>query len=589
MIVTFPQVGGAGSGTPAAGVTGAALLTGALASVLLLVWAAPACGDGPPCEIVWSGVESVGTSVLEDAAGFEGGTPLEEADLQAAAERIVNAYRAQGYLDASAVISTSEGEKNTVSIAVCEGRRFAVGAVTLEGTSKLSARDLISRCAGLRRGAPMTQDGIERSIEELLRAYGEAGYAGCRVSPKEFTYNIDGSVDVALQISEGRRCVVERLDVSGGKTKSSTACRTAGLKAGEPFDPWSMGEVVSRLSSSGLFSRVESPVIRRGSADSLVVIEVPVVEPPSSSVSGLLGYSGRQGGAVGFLDLELGNILGTAREGAFRWENSGGGLSSYSAGYVEPWLGGLPISLELGVNHLAQDTTYSTTGFSADLNVDSGGMLSFAVGAGREKTALAGETEGVVTRRSRLAIRAGAELDARDDPLDARSGLLLAASGDWGSRVDGIPGTAEENSWRVVRYDLASELHRRLHGRHGVYLGARWRGIRSDEESIPWDQLLRFGGASSLRGYREDQFRAEETLLLQVEHRIAIGDGGSRLFLFADSGFLRGGGAPDGAQIGYGLGIRAAAAGGQMGVDFGMGAGDSWSEAKVHVRMKRLF
>jgi outer membrane protein assembly factor BamA len=548
-----------------------------------------ACGDDAVYSIVWNGVESLSTGALEEAAGLRGRASINEQDLEAAAGHIVGLYRAEGYLEASASLVMAGAGRKALCISVDEGRRFTVGDVTLEGESCLLCDELILGCPGLERGAPITKYGLESSFRALLRAYGEAGYAECRVSPKSFLYKEDASVDVTLQVTEGRRCVVERLDISGGKTKSGTVSRTAGIKEGEPFDPWRMNEVVRRLSSSGLFSSVGEPVVKMGSADSLVVIEIPVVEPPSSSVSGLLGYSGRQGGAMGFMDLELGNIMGTGREGSFRWENSGGGLSLYSAGYVEPWLGGFAAALDLGVEHLAQDSTYSTTAFSADLRVNPGGTLSLALGVGMEKTSLAGETEGAAARRSRLALRTGIRLDVRDNPVDPRGGLLLAASGDWGSRKDGISGLDERKSWSVARYDLQAGFHRRLVGRHGLFLGARWRGVKTNEGSIPVDQLLRFGGAASLRGYREEQFRAKETGLLQLEHRIAFGGGGSRIFLFTDVGVLRGGGAPDGALVGYGLGIRAAGAGGQVGVDFGMGRGDSWSEAKVHVRMKRLF
>lgn len=578
-----------GRGGLIAGTASVRLFAVAFAVTFLCICCDVVNADESTCEIAWSGVECMPVSSIIDRAGLRDLKLLDEGSFEAVANKIVELYREEGYLDASVSISADTTGDNSLSIQVREGRLFSIGTVTLEGVTKIAAGELLSRCPDMKRGSPLTRGALERSFENMLRAYGEAGYAECRVAPKSFSYKEGACVDVTIEISEGRRCVVERFDIKGGKTRGSTASRTSGLKEGGPFDPWRMRDVAERLSSSGLFSRVDAPVARKGSADSLVIIEVPVVEPPSSSISGLLGYSGRQGGAVGFVDLELGNIMGTGREGSFRWENSGSGLSSYTAGYMEPWLGGFQAALELGVNHVAQDTTYSTTGFTADLLVNPRGKLSFTLGAGKEKTSLAGETEGVVTRRSRFALRGGARLDVRDNRLNPRSGLLLSASGDWGSRVDGLPGADEDMSWNVTRFDLRSEFHRRVYGRHGAYLGMRWRGVRTEGGVTPWDQLLRFGGAASLRGYREDQFRAEETGLLQLEHRIVIGDAGSRLFLFTDVGVMRGKSVPSGPQVGYGLGIRASAAGGQVGVDFGMGAGDSWSEGKVHVRMKRLF
>ncbi len=551
--------------------------------------AAPAAG-APVVGMSWHGVRAFSQSDLERAAGIRAGSPVTRSQMDAAATALTDVYRSEGYLKASARLETVQRDSGLwLNVEVDEGRRFAVGDVSLDGVTVFSREDLLERCPGLRRGAPFTRAGLERSFEALLRAYGERGYAECRVSPKSFAPAGEGSVNVAVEVEEGQRRAVEGISVSGGRTRPAAAEKLARVHTGAAFDPWSLGEVRQRLASSGLFSEVGEPVVKTGSADSLVLIEVPVTEPPSSSVSGLLGYSGREGGAVGFVDLALGNIMGTGRSGGFRWERLGGGLSSYGVAYTEPWLGGLPLSLELGLEQMTQDTTYSTTGLKADVRVTASRGFAFTLGVGSERTAIAVPVGPGATHRSRLALRAGVEMDARDNAIDPRSGLLLGADGDWGRRRDGGPGYAQEESWNITRVRVRSEVYRRLGGRHGLFLGACWRSVMTDQGETPWDQLLRFGGASSIRGYREDQFRAEETGLLQIEHRVALGDAGSRIFLFADLGFTRGRGAPDQSLLGYGLGIRTATAGGVLGLDFALGKGDSWGDAKVHVRMKRTF
>jgi outer membrane protein assembly factor BamA len=547
--------------------------------------------EGPRVEgVSWSGVTAFSQSDLERAAGLLPGRAVTRQGMEAAATAVADAYRAQGYLNAAVNVRTVERDGGRwLRVDVDEGSRFVIGEVTLVGVKEFRAEDLIEICPGLKAGAAFTREGLESSFERLLRAYGTRGYAECRVSPRSFSPKDAGSVDLALEIVEGRRRVIEGIGVSGGRTKASTAAKLARVETGTAFDPWRLDEVKARLASSGLFSEVGDPTVRAGTADSLVMIEVPVTEPPSSSVSGLLGYAGRGGGAVGFVDLALGNIMGTGRSGGFRWERSGGGLSSYGAGYTEPWLGGLPLSLGLGLEHVTQDTTYSTTALKADVRVTARRGLSFALGVGHERTAIAIPAGPGVTHRTRLALRAGVELDARDNAVDPREGLLLGVDGDWGHRRDGGPGYVEEDVWNITKVRVRSEVYRRLRGRHGLYVGACWRTVMTNESETPWDQLLRFGGASSIRGYREDQFRAEETGLLQIEHRVALDEAGSRIFLFADLGYARGRGAPPGTLLGYGVGIRTAAAGGVLGLDFAMGRGDSWSDGKVHVRMKRTF
>jgi len=463
-----------------------------------------------------------------------------------------------------------------------------LGGVTFRGAKRFTREQLLDLCPGLRRGSAVSRETLESAFDQIVRAYCAAGYPDCRLYPESFRTDSPGAIEFTLRIEEGRRRVIDRIVVSGGKTRPEVIARITGLRSGEPFDPYTVNEARELLLASGLFTEVGDFKIVDGEADTTVAIEIPVEEAPSSRAEGLLGYSGTEGGALGFVRIDLRNIMGTRREASLRWENSGGGLSSYRIAYREPWLGGLPLSAGIALDHTAQDTTYSTTALSADALLAIRRRLSVSIGLGVEKTALA-ETAGEVTRRERLSLRAGFELDARDDPLRPRAGFVLGGSGDWGARRDGGANRATETSWMVCRLEGHAAVYRPLSAAHGLYAGAEWRSILTDEERVPRDQLLRFGGASSIRGYREDQFRAEWTALLQLEHRISLGAGGSMLFAFTDLGLVRGGGAPEELLVGYGLGVRATARGSVMGVDFGLGRGDSWSEAKVHVRMTRSF
>jgi outer membrane protein insertion porin family len=554
----------------------------------LSVGAGPLLAEMALGDVTWSGVRAFEADDLAGIAKLKPGVPWVAGDSEAARGAILETYRAEGFIDAAVEMETvARSDEIDLNVRVNEGPRYRMGTVHVEGEKLFSYAEVMELCPGLQQGAAFSKSGIENSFDLLLREYGERGYAECRVSPRAFSPRANGTVDFTVEILEGTRYSIEAVDVKGGRTRGQTAGLIAGLKVGAPFDPWDLEDAHGRLASSGLFSRVGELWVRPGSADSLVVVQVDVDEAPSSSVSGLLGYSGKEGGAVGFVDLRLGNILGTARSGSFRWENSGGGLSTYGAYYREPWLGGMPVALEFGIDHVAQDTTYSTTGISGGIQISAGRRLSLSLGASKERTAVAGESEGQATRRSRVAVRAGVEVDARDNAYDPHGGLRVLLAGDWGSRTD--TRAAESKSWRIARLSIGAELHRRIYSRHGLFLGAQWRKVISNEEVLPWDQLLRFGGANSLRGYREDQFRAEETSLLQLEHRIGLGAGGSRLFFFTDFGVLGGHGAPQSTLVGYGLGIRAASPGGVVGLDYGLGKGDSWSEGKVHVRLTRTF
>jgi len=72
--------------------------------------------------------------------------------------------------------------------------------------------------------------------------------------------------------------------------------------------------------------------------------------------------------------------------------------------------------------------------------------------------------------------------------------------------------------------------------------------------------LFRIGGATTLRGYDEEQFRARTAARAAAEYRYQI-DAVSYAFLFADAGYvdqpaLGGRSAVSGFRPGYGLGVQ---------------------------------
>jgi len=100
-----------------------------------------------------------------------------------------------------------------------------------------------------------------------------------------------------------------------------------------------------------------------------------------------------------------------------------------------------------------------------------------------------------------------------------------------------------------------------------------------------------FGGSQSLRGYRENQFRGDIVAWSNLEYRFLMGRN-TRLFLFSDWGYYQ---YTTNEQnfsewlSGYGMGVRFQTPAGILGVDFGLGKGDTFREAKIHFGLINQF
>ena len=122
-------------------------------------------------------------------------------------------------------------------------------------------------------------------------------------------------------------------------------------------------------------------------------------------------------------------------------------------------------------------------------------------------------------------------------------------------------------------------------------------GRFSTESVLPLYERYPLGGAATLRGYDEEQFRVDRYALSRLEWRMYTGPSQQRVFLFWDHAWMATRVAqPDGgsrlvplARDGIGFGLRLEAAGGLVGLDYGLEPGRPALEGKVHLRLVSTF
>jgi outer membrane protein insertion porin family len=126
--------------------------------------------------------------------------------------------------------------------------------------------------------------------------------------------------------------------------------------------------------------------------------------------------------------------------------------------------------------------------------------------------------------------------------------------------------------------------------RQVIALRGRLAGIASSEADVPFHELLTLGGATDLRGYREEQFRGTRTALASLEYRFILSRF-SRFLLFVDAGYYYRDGSnfAKGTKLGYGIGLRSETRLSIIGVDYGLGEGDGLLEGKLHLSLVRQF
>jgi outer membrane protein insertion porin family len=183
----------------------------------------------------------------------------------------------------------------------------------------------------------------------------------------------------------------------------------------------------------------------------------------------------------------------------------------------------------------------------------------------------------------------GIEYDIRDYPSNPRRGLRYIASFTFGSKkTSGPEYIIKQDSLAtregIKKLQLSLSYYLRLWKNQVFAINLHGSHITSDRNQLQLTDHLWFGGFGTLRGYRENQFHGATVSWINLEYRFIVGKN-SRVFLFNDWGYYQyeqDSELKKGVFPGFGVGIRFESPLGIMGVDYGLGKGDTFSTGKIH-------
>jgi outer membrane protein assembly complex protein YaeT len=247
-----------------------------------------------------SGNVTVPLSEFEANLRLRDGQPFSDAKLDADVAAIQELYRQRGFSSAlvqpAVEVATPTPPPAPVPVAVrivvVEGVRTIVEAVSFTGNDTIGEATLRTK-VGLQAGSPYVPGQLNADRAAIELAYQDLGYQGATVELRpEFT---EGGTRVAVQfaIREGPQILVDRVLIVGNvRTSTDTVERELQVRAGDPFSLSAINESQRRLTSLGLFRRVQITELRHGAEttrDLLVTIE----ESPPSTIGYGLGAEGR--------------------------------------------------------------------------------------------------------------------------------------------------------------------------------------------------------------------------------------------------------------------------------------------------------
>lgn len=555
----------------------------------------------PPPAARWT----VWTDGVPEASLAPPGWPLDSLDV--AADAALNTLRREGYYYAALdSVATRPGTSPPeAALFLRRGPRMLVGAVEIEGATLFEAEKLRA-LLDTRPGRPLDARVLESDVEALLVRYERAGrpLAQVRVAALDVVPGEPDRLALTLAVDEGAPLTLARVAVEGGdRTRGAYVARVAGLEPGRPLGAYEPDAIRKQLEDTGFFKRVGVPTLRLD-PDGAAVLVVPVEEEAPGTFDLALGYlppgaAGGSGSVVGNGHLELRNLFGGGRIAALKLNRLPGQVSSVDVRLADPFVAGWPFRAELGFAGRQQDSTYGQQAYRAELGYRfDGGLETFGslsrevTKPGRGGVGLGLDGRQRIPRAEALFVGVGLRYQQVDRRVNPRRGWAVETTFERGTKertsllrtAEGDT-TTERTSLRQERLQASVRAFLPTWKRQLVAVGGDAALLLSNAYDL--SDLYRLGGASSLRGYNEDQFQGRFVQRAFVEYRYQL-DRNSYAYVFTDLGYYERP-ALDAAPArrawlpGYGLGLQVSTELGLVNASYAVSPDDGPANGRIHI------
>lgn len=422
-----------------------------------------------------------------------------------------------------------------------------VHGVTFEGNTVYTS-EVLTNYMALPQDQVLNSVYVGQKIQGINAAYARDGYMLAHVDGVA----VDDNGILHISVVEG---VVEDIIPAGNKkTRDKVITREFVQKKGKPFNKFLVRRSVERVYNLGFFDDVNVRMLPGNESPNNVIIEVDVLEHKTGTITLGAGYS-KSDGLVGIIEFGEENFRGTGDKFKVHWEIGGkDNYKNYQVSYLKPWIDSKGTSLGFTYfNREDEYTDYNENGSEvAEYNKKSRG---FNISFGRQT--------GEYTR-DYLTLESRKDEYKWDD--DDSSGYRYDRNAGAGNRWDnGSYNFADDNyvennfgrinsaTWQKV-YDSRDNIYEPTRGRRISYT-TQWagHGLGGDfdfykftaetrmykkvgaknvlafraragfiQGDAPYSQLFTLGGADSLRGYEDDQFRGKKMYNATLEFRFPL-------------------------------------------------------------------
>lgn len=377
-----------------------------------------------------------------------------------------------------------------------------------------------------------TKQSIEDLIESTLDTYLQDGYYFAEATIANF--NIDtlkNNVAIEVDLKPGEQVFLQGLYVNRNRLNSDQyLSNISGVSSSSITTNTTLQRIRERLLQSELFEDVSFPQVQLVDNEYYAVVDVRELQ--LNQFDGVLGYvpdANGNGQIVGDVKLNLWSVFAEGNGIDLIYRRIEPEVSRLNAKVKQYWIGSLPVGLEAGIRLFQNDTTYQHREFKLGGFYQTSPQLKMISGISVEGTT--GSTGNMIepggNRRTATLGFELSTLNRLEVPTSGIKASVIFGVSEKSVEIDSIRSFSQQNlTAQIAGFISLSEQS---------VLAIRSESFLLNGSTFTDSDLFRFGGATSLRGFSEEQFTASLLSWADVEYRFMT-NLDSYLFSFVAAG-----------------------------------------------------
>ncbi|MEX2634057.1 MAG: BamA/TamA family outer membrane protein [Balneolales bacterium] len=494
------------------------------------------CQDSELSDIKWVQDQAIG-KLPETLAVFDPESDSLDHILQVkrfVLETLTDVGYFSGRIDS--VVNNQEGQ---VLVYSSRGDRFSLADLEINyADSRVDTPEYLSRISS---DTPYTHTLIEGEISRIISYYEKAGYPLVAVQPENMRISPDSNL-VSIDLTVNLNGLMKASGVKLSNLQRNDPIyleRASGVSTNQVITPEMMRDTRRNLQNTGLFEHVAEPSILVQDDKHFLYFEV--IERSTNAFDILLGYVPQNDGTnaiVGTGKVRVRNAIWQGSTLDMAFDRIQKDVTKLNLAIKRDWIMEMPLGLGGSFNFHQQDSSYqirnigvkSTWAWTSTFEIS---------GSLRRESASSNSNPALPVRvLNGHATFAGIgmhylDVDYRGNPTH---GIEIMANLETGIKQTTDIRKSLYTSNNIIRQQEVSLIVRKYFNPfHRQVLALRASGYFMESPEFTESDLFRFGGANSIRGYREDQFLGSRLGWGDLEYRYLL-DEASYAFLFGAYG-----------------------------------------------------